>query len=103
MQTGMVAVVRQAAQREFSLQGDVRVAVNEGNPDYETFLMDCFPQWDRVYFEDTEACLAAVAEGKADFPNMSSEAVAENFPGRCQSVTQVLHAADSRLAGMCED
>ena len=47
--------------------------------------------------------LRELSEGKADFPNMSSEAVAENFPGRCQSVTQVLHAADSRLAGMCED
>ena len=47
--------------------------------------------------------LRELSEGKADFPNMSSEAVAENFPGRCQSVTQVLHAADSRLADMCED
>ena len=65
MQTGTVAVIRESSQREFSLQGDVRAAVNEGNPDYETFLMDHFPQWERVYFEDTEACLAAVAEGKA--------------------------------------
>ena len=66
MQTGMVAVVRKDAQREFSLQGEVTVAVNEGNPDYETFLIDHFPNWKRAYFEDTEACLAAVAEGKAD-------------------------------------
>ena len=66
MQTGMVAVVRNAAQRDISLQGDLTVAVNRGNPDYETFLMDHFPHWKRAYFEDTEACLAAVAEGKAD-------------------------------------
>ncbi|MBR4474733.1 MAG: transporter substrate-binding domain-containing protein [Oscillospiraceae bacterium] len=66
MQTGVVAVVRQSAQREFSLQGEVTVAVNEGNPDYETFLMDCFPEWNRLYFKDTEACLSAVADGKAD-------------------------------------
>ena len=66
MQTGIVAVVRQSAQREFSPQGKVTVAVNEGNPDYETFLNDHFPQWERVYFEDTEACLAAVGKGEAD-------------------------------------
>ena len=66
MQSGMVAVVRQAALREFSLQGEMNVAVNEGNPDYETVLMNSFPHWNRVYFEDTEACLAAVAAGKAD-------------------------------------
>jgi len=66
MQTGMVAVVQKDAQREFSLQGEVTVAINEGNPDYETFLMDHFPNWKREYFEDTEACLAAVSEGKAD-------------------------------------
>ena len=66
MQTGMVAVVRNAAQRDISLQGNLTVAVNKGNPDYETFLMDNFPHWKRAYFEDTEACLAAVAKGKAD-------------------------------------
>ena len=66
MQTGMVAVVRQSAQREFSPQGEVTVAVNEGNPDYETFLNDHFPQWNRVYFTDTEASLAAVGKGEAD-------------------------------------
>ena len=47
--------------------------------------------------------LRELAEAKADFPNMSDEAVAEAFPGRCQSVTQVLHAADSRLSALSED
>ena len=66
MQTGMVAVVRQDAQRDFSLQDEVAVAVNKGNPDYDTVLMNCFPNWKPVYYEDTGECLAAVAEGKAD-------------------------------------
>ena len=66
MQTEIVAVIRQAAQREFSLKGEVKVAVDKGNPDYETVLMNSFPDWERVYFDDADACLAAVAEGKAD-------------------------------------
>ena len=66
MQTGMVAVVRDGAQDDISLQGNLTVAVNKGNPDYETFLIDHFPHWKRAYFENTEACLAAVADGKAD-------------------------------------
>lgn len=66
MQCEMYAVVRSAALRDFTMDGEVRVAVNEGNSSYETFLMDHFPHWNRVYFQDTEACLKAVADGKAD-------------------------------------
>ena len=40
--------------------------------------------------------LRALREKKTEFPAMSDEAVAKNYPGRCQSVTQVLHGADSR-------
>ena len=36
-------------------------------------------------------------EQKAEFPNLSAEAVAEAYPGRCQSLTQVLSTADARL------
>lgn len=66
METEMYAVVRTSAQRDFSLQGDVTVAVNEGNPNYEAFLMDNFPNWTRAYFADTDECLKAVSQGKAD-------------------------------------
>ena len=66
MQCEMYAVVRSAALRDFTMDGAVAVAVNEGNPSYETFLMDHFPNWKRVYFQDTEACLKAVSDGKAD-------------------------------------
>ena len=66
MQCEMYAVVRPAALGEFSMDGPVRVAVNEGNPSYESFLMDHFPNWERVYVSDIGACLKAVAEKKAD-------------------------------------
>ena len=36
-------------------------------------------------------------EKKTVFPNLSAEAVAEAYPGRCQSLTQVLSTADARL------
>ena len=66
MQSEMYAVVRSAALRDFTLDGEVRAAVNEGNPSYEAFLMNHFPGWKRVYVPDIAACLKAVAEGKAD-------------------------------------
>ena len=62
----MYAVVRASALREFTIEGRVKAAVNEGNPSYESFLMDHFPEWERVYFKDTAACLKGIAEGKAD-------------------------------------
>ena len=66
MQSEMYAVVSSAALRDFSLDGEVRAAINEGNPSYEAFLMDHFPGWTRVYAQDIGSCLKAVAEGKAD-------------------------------------
>lgn len=34
---------------------------------------------------------------KAEFPNLSAEAITEAYPGRSQSLTQVLSTADARL------
>ncbi|WP_298032975.1 helix-turn-helix domain-containing protein [uncultured Dysosmobacter sp.] len=36
-------------------------------------------------------------EGKTAFPDMSPEALRQDYPGRCQSLTQVLSTADTRL------
>ena len=66
MQTDMVAVVRESSQRKISMQEKLTVAVNEGNPNYDIFLMDSFPNWNRVYFKDTNACIEAVADDRAD-------------------------------------
>lgn len=40
------------------------------------------------------------AEKKALFPDLSPEALAANYPGRNQSMTQVLSTADTRLANL---
>jgi len=66
MRTEMDAVVRAADKRDFLRSNQVRVGVNQGNPNYEMFLVDHFPSWTPVYCPDTPACLDAVAAGKAD-------------------------------------
>lgn len=66
MRTEMDAVVREADRQDFLRSGQVRVGVNQGNPNYEMFLMEHFPSWTPVYHADTPACLDAVAAGNAD-------------------------------------
>ena len=41
--------------------------------------------------------LRAQAAKKAEFPDLSPEALTAGYPGRCQSLTQVLSTADARL------
>lgn len=46
--------------------------------------------------------LRAQAAQKAEFPDLSPEALHDAYPGRCQSLTQVLSTADSRLNALTE-
>lgn len=66
MRTEMDAVVRAADQKAFIRKEQVVVAVNEGNPNYEMFLVDNYPGWQTVHYVDTPACLDQVAAGNAD-------------------------------------
>ena len=66
MRTEMDAVVRSDEKQGFLHNTQILVGVNRGNPNYEMFLMDHFPTWTPVYYNDTPACLNAVAEKKAD-------------------------------------
>ena len=66
MRTEMDAVVRASDQKEFIRKDDIRVCVNEGNTNYEMFLVDNFPTWNIVYFPDTPTGLDAIAARKAD-------------------------------------
>ncbi|MBR3039644.1 MAG: transporter substrate-binding domain-containing protein [Lachnospiraceae bacterium] len=66
MRTEMLAVVRTDEQKDFAYKKDVKVAVNEGNPNYDLFLMDNFPDWETVYYKDTPTCLTAISKGEAD-------------------------------------
>ncbi len=66
MRTEMDAVVRAAEQKEFIRKQDVTVAVNEGNTNYDLWLSENFPTWNRKYYKDTPTGLEAVASGDAD-------------------------------------
>ena len=72
MRTDIYAVVRQADLAFFAKRDYVVVAVNEGNSNYDAFLLDNYPKWHRIYFEDTEKCLKAVSDGVADCVLISS-------------------------------
>lgn len=72
MRTDVFAVVRNSDARTFGEKNHVIVAVNEGNPNYDAFLLDNFPDWRTVYYPDTSKCLRAVADGVADCVLISS-------------------------------
>ena len=72
MHTEMEAVVRESEQKEFLQQEKIVVAVNEGNTNYDIFLADHYPKWEREYFKDTPTALDAVADKKADCVIISS-------------------------------
>ena len=56
-----------------------------------------------AYFSlDPAACTMGTAAKKAAFPDLSNEALTAAYPGRCQSLTQVLSTADARLSGLTE-
>ena len=65
-ETEVFAVVSQSRQREFGRKEHIVVAVNQGNPNYDAFLLDHFPDWTKIYYPDTPACLEAVSDGVAD-------------------------------------
>ena len=46
--------------------------------------------------------LRSLAAKKAALPDLSNEALTAAYPGRCQSLTQVLSTADARLSGLTE-
>ena len=72
MSTDIYAVVRQSDTKNFNNDRHVLVAVNEGNPNYDAFLVDHFPNWQSVYFKTTPDCLNAVANNMADCVLISS-------------------------------
>lgn len=66
MRTDMSAIIRESDKDDFAKKDRITVAVNAGNPNYDMFLLDHFPEWRPIYFENTQECLKAVAEGRAD-------------------------------------
>ena len=85
MKTDVFAVVRERDRQIFSGRDHVIVAVNEGNPNYESFLKDRYPGWRTVYYPTTAECLQAVAKSVADCVLVSSYRY-NNIERLCESL-----------------
>ncbi|MBO4903974.1 MAG: transporter substrate-binding domain-containing protein, partial [Lachnospiraceae bacterium] len=72
MRTDIFAVIRQNDREGFANKDRVVVAVNEGNPNYDAFLLDNYPEWRTVYYPTTPDCLKAVSDNIADCVLISS-------------------------------
>ncbi|MEG1917763.1 MAG: helix-turn-helix transcriptional regulator, partial [Oscillospiraceae bacterium] len=68
--------------------------------DSNAFLMDGLAADRKLSELRYAAALAVSHEQKANFPDVSEEALHTAYPGRCQSMAQVLHTADARLAAL---
>ena len=62
----MYVAVRNADQQGVSPEREMTVAGPEGNPNYQTFLKDNFPNWRPVIYESSGAGLKAVRDGEVD-------------------------------------
>ena len=66
VKTEMYATVRTADHQGIERDKELTVALVQGNPSYETFVRDYFPNWKIEYFENSEAAFKAIASQKAD-------------------------------------
>ena len=64
--TEMYAIVRTADHQGISRDREMTAAVVKGNPNYDTFLMDYFPNWKIAYYPDSDAVFQAVVSDEAD-------------------------------------
>jgi len=80
-------------------------AASGGNESYfsldpATFALDAAAADMKLSEARYARALRLLREQKAEFPDLSDAAVDREFPGRGQSVTQVLHGADSRICAL---
>ena len=66
MQTDLNALVRQDSTQEITQGKAVTVAIDQGNLNFDTLIIDDLPNWNIVHYDTMEDCYRAVAEGEAD-------------------------------------
>ena len=64
--TELYVAVRTADRQGVSPEQDMTVAITRGNTNYESFLMNNFPNWKVQYYDTSEAGFKAVSVGEAD-------------------------------------
>lgn len=84
VRTDVYAVVRSNEKTSFNSKENVIVAVNEGNPNYNTFLKENYPEWRAVTYPTTDDCLKSVHDGLADCVLVSSFRY-NNISKQCQN------------------
>ena len=62
----MFAIVRSTDYRGLERDEEWTVALAEGNPNYDAFVKDNFPNWKIEHFESIESACQAVASGEVD-------------------------------------
>jgi len=62
----MYATVRNTDRQGIDREAEIRVALVSGNPSYETFVRDYFPNWKTIWYGSGEEAFRAVASGNAD-------------------------------------
>ena len=62
----MYAIVRNADRQGIDREAETKVALVSGNPSYETFVRDYFPNWTIVSYRDGEEAFRAISSGQAD-------------------------------------
>ena len=72
MRTDISAIVLDSVRDSFANKEHVTVAVNAGNPNYNMFLVDNFPDWRPIIFDNTPECLKEISHGNADCLLMSN-------------------------------
>ena len=96
MKTDLFAVVRQQDRQIFTNREHVVVAVNEGNPNYESCVHEYYPNWRMVYYPTTEECLQAVSRGVADCVLISSYRY-NNIARECEKLNLITVATGKSL------
>lgn len=66
MSAEIYEIVRADEVENFGRKLSVKVAVDEGNLNYEKILSEKSPEFHVVYYKDIKSCLQAVADGEAD-------------------------------------
>ena len=66
VETEMYVAVRTADRQGVSPDREMSIALINGNPNFESFLMDHFPGWDTRYYDDVPSGFQAVGSGAVD-------------------------------------
>ena len=82
MKVEMYAIVRKSEDRAIFEENDIKIAINRGMVNIETFVMEHYPYAEIVEYNDRNACYKAVSDGMADCALVSNYRILtseENF------------------------